>query len=71
MRNAKERHMAKLAAICGTILAVILSGTILAHAGFPPNMSIGFTLFGACVAGLLILALRLSLQDRTRGGHHD
>jgi hypothetical protein len=63
--------MAKLVAICGTILAVILSGTILTHAGFPLNMSIGLTLFGTCVLGLLLMALRLSLQDRTHGGHHD
>jgi hypothetical protein len=63
--------MPNLAAICGTILVVILSGTVLVHLGFPANMSIGLTLFGTCVLGLLLMALRLSLQDRTRGGHHD
>jgi hypothetical protein len=62
--------MAKLAAICASILVLLLSASTLAGFGFPPNMAIGLTLFGGCVVGLLAMALRLSFEERRRGHHH-
>jgi hypothetical protein len=62
--------MTKLAAVCGTILVLLLSASTLAGIGLPPNQSIGFTAFGACVGGLLILCARLAVEDRKRGKPH-
>ncbi len=59
--------MLKLATVCGTILFAILCATSLAAIHLPPNMTIGLTLFGVSLAGVLALAARLAFVDRTRG----
>jgi ABC-type uncharacterized transport system permease subunit len=62
--------MAKLATICGSILALILCATSLAGFGLRPNMAVGFALFAGCIAGVLALSARLAIEDRRRD-HHD
>jgi hypothetical protein len=61
--------VAKLATVCGSILALLLSASTLLGFGFPANQAIGFTLFGGCVVGVLALAARLAIEDRRRGPH--
>ncbi|MBD5633037.1 MAG: hypothetical protein IAI49_01050 [Candidatus Eremiobacteraeota bacterium] len=63
--------MGKLATICGTILALILCASTLAAYHLPPNMTLGFTLFAGCLAGVLALSARLAVEDRRRGKHAD
>jgi uncharacterized membrane protein YfcA len=61
--------MRQLVFACGGILALLLVGSALA-VRLPPNQAVAFTLFGACLAGLLLFAWRISVEDKNRGHDH-
>jgi hypothetical protein len=58
--------MVKLAALCGSILLVLLCGSVLLAFKQPANVAVGLTLFIACFAAVLGLAVRLAVEDRRR-----
>jgi len=57
-----------LAAIVIAVIAFPLFG-ILHELGLPYNQALAFSIFGACLIGLLGVVLVLSLEDRRRPHH--
>ncbi|MBD5655502.1 MAG: hypothetical protein IAI50_10055 [Candidatus Eremiobacteraeota bacterium] len=58
--------MWRLLTVCGAILLLLVVSTGLYAAGMPGYQAVAFTLFGGVVSSVLLIAILLSIGDRTR-----
>jgi hypothetical protein len=58
--------MWQLLSVCGGILFLLVVASGLYAAGLPGYQAIAFTIFGGVVASVLLIAIYLSIGDRTR-----